>query len=182
MSKNQHVIEYLEYFYKKEIRIPSAILLKGNWGSGKTFFIKDYIKEKNNFIHISLYGVSKTSEIDEKIFQALHPLLSNPKFKLLGKILAGAVKIGTTIDLNGDGISDGKVVSGDVSKLDLKIFVETSENKILIFDDLERSNMKIDKLLGYINHLVEFQDQKVILVANEEKILEGDDGEKYLET
>ena len=43
--------------------------------------------------------------------------------------------------------------------------------KLLIFEDLERSNIEIVKLLGYINNLVERDGVKVLLVANENEIL-----------
>jgi len=40
---------------------------------------------------------------------------------------------------------------------------------ILIFDDLERCNIELSSILGYINHFVEHQELKVILIANEDK-------------
>lgn len=43
--------------------------------------------------------------------------------------------------------------------------------KLLILEDLERSNIEIVKLLGYINNLVERDGVKVLLVANENEIL-----------
>lgn len=44
-------------------------------------------------------------------------------------------------------------------------------SKLLVFEDLERSNIDLIKLLGYVNNLVERDGVKVLLVANENEIL-----------
>lgn len=66
MSQNKHIEEYLDFYCKKKNQMPFSVLLKGKWGSGKTHFIKQYIKD-NKFLHISLYGLSLCSEIDENM-------------------------------------------------------------------------------------------------------------------
>ena len=43
--------------------------------------------------------------------------------------------------------------------------------KLIILEDLERTNIGILKLLGYVNNLVEQDGVKVLLVANEEEII-----------
>ncbi len=182
MFKNDHIKKYLKYYCNNKNITPFAVLLKGKWGCGKTHFIKNYIKEQQNkFLHISLYGLSECSEIDEKIFESLHPLLSNPKFKLATKAISGIIKFSTSIDFNGDNKNDMSVNSGGISQLNFNEFAKKSEDKIIIFDDLERCSIAIDKVLGYINHLVEFQKQKIILIMDENKILESDEGKKYRE-
>ncbi|MBF4989374.1 P-loop NTPase fold protein [Methylophilus sp. 14] len=50
-------------------------------------------------------------------------------------------------------------------------YLTNLEDFVIIFDDLERSNINILKLLGYINHLVEHGGHKVILIANEDEII-----------
>lgn len=51
----------------------------------------------------------------------------------------------------------------------LEQFVQL-KNNIIIFDDLERCNIDINLCLGYINNLVEHNNVKVIIVANEKEI------------
>lgn len=41
---------------------------------------------------------------------------------------------------------------------------------VLCFDDLERVNMSIDEVLGYINNFVEHDGIKVIIIGNEDEI------------
>ena len=48
--------------------------------------------------------------------------------------------------------------------------IDLSE-KLLIFEDLERSNIELTKLLGYINNLVERDGVKILLISNENEIL-----------
>lgn len=45
------------------------------------------------------------------------------------------------------------------------------ENKLLILEDVERCNINITYLLGYVNGLVERDGVKVLLIANESEIL-----------
>ena len=49
------------------------------------------------------------------------------------------------------------------------------KDKLLILEDVERSNINITNLLGYVNGLVERDGVKVLLVANENEILRKND-------
>ena len=52
---------------------------------------------------------------------------------------------------------------------------EIKGNKILIFDDLERCDVKLETLLGYINYFSEHCKCKVIIIGDENKISEKED-------
>ncbi|WP_295056023.1 P-loop NTPase fold protein, partial [Sulfuricurvum sp.] len=161
INPNNHIKEYLSNYLI--LSNPEyAILLSGNWGSGKTYFIENFIDEFKNdnikFIKISLFGLKNTNSIDEEIFQNLHPLLGSKYAKLAGNILKGALKLGVNLDWNQDGKNDG------TANIDLKTFNPLdffSENKsskqeiVFIFDDLERTEINLKEVLGYINYLVE---------------------------
>ena len=51
-----------------------AIMLTGGWGTGKTYFIKDYIERKHlvphrrKIIYLSLYGIESESEIEKQVW------------------------------------------------------------------------------------------------------------------
>ena len=73
------------------------------------------------------------------------------------------------------------VASNIVSKISEKLLVKIDlreliseffhpEKYILVFDDLERCNMDINRVLGYINRFVEHDGAKVIIIADQEKI------------
>ena len=56
-------------------------------------------------------------------------------------------------------------------KLKSIISSEKKHNLVYILDDLERSDIPLKELLGWINQVVEIEKMKVILIANEEKLL-----------
>ena len=45
------------------------------------------------------------------------------------------------------------------------------KDKLIIFEDIERSSVDIIEFLGYVNSLVEQDGVKVLLVANEQEFL-----------
>lgn len=143
-----------------------AVLIKGKWGSGKTYFIKEKIlpllkQEKfENILSISLYGVSDLSEIRKRILRAAIPLQkqTTAAFKLLEPL---AKKLNNFI------------------KVDAEIIVDLMDmgNTVLIVDDLERCKMPPPETLGYLNDFIEEKKFHVIIVANEDEIKDPD----YLE-
>ena len=105
ISMNKHIIENLNHY----ITLPKpeyAVLLSGKWGSGKTYFIDKFVddfldkykigKEENKtkFLKITLFGLNRVSQIDEVIFQKLHPVLGHKYAKMTGGMLKSALKIG----------------------------------------------------------------------------------------
>ena len=170
--KDEQVLEIIEkYVDKKETNY--AILLDGEWGSGKTYFIREKVvpklkanyekakKEKNKDdnlknkkpIYISLYGIEDVKEISKSIY-----------INLLGE--KNNKWVNTPIN-----IAQFLKPDVDYSKITeiLEQFVDLEKN-IIIFDDLERCNIDINLCLGYINNLVEHNNIKVIIVANEKEI------------
>lgn len=167
---NDHVDKFLEYYCNLESP-EYAVMLKGKWGSGKTFYINKFKKTlekiEKEYVYVSLYGVSSYEEIEDKFFEQLHPSLHNKKMILGGNIfkdfLKGALKIDADRDLQ---VKDNT----QIPEIKFPKYLTDTENHILIFDDLERCSIPINDILGYINHLVEHQSYKVIIVANEDEL------------
>ncbi|EGF0095666.1 hypothetical protein U9V90_001132 [Salmonella enterica subsp. enterica serovar Norwich] len=163
-----------------------AFMITGGWGAGKTHFIESFINEynknaidnqsRNKIIKISLFGFKATSSIDEMIFQSLHPLLGHRYTKLAGNILKGALKLGCKIDINGDSKPDVDInASLDKIKFSEIFSTNTDSGEIIIaLDDLERTDIPLKEILGYVNYLVEISKVKVILIANEKILHEKD--------
>ncbi|MEM8677502.1 MAG: P-loop NTPase fold protein, partial [Cyanobacteria bacterium P01_G01_bin.67] len=170
---NKHIEEYLDYYCGLSHAPGFAVLLKGEWGCGKTWFINKYREKleqkKQKFLYVSLYGITSFAEIENSFFQQLHPVLSSKGMAITGKIFQGFLKASLKIDLNSDGKDDGNV-SLQIPKIDLPESFKKADESILIFDDLERCKIDIGNVLGYINYFVEHQGLKVILVANETKL------------
>ncbi|EKN3440716.1 hypothetical protein OZ677_003602 [Yersinia enterocolitica] len=185
MDLNNHIIDNLNYYFNTSTP-EYAFLITGGWGAGKTHFIESFIEEYNKkhadnnsgnkIIKISLFGFKTTSSIDEMIFQSLHPLLGHRYTKLAGNILKGALKLGCKIDINGDSKPDVDInASLDKIKFSEIFSTNTDSGEIIIaLDDLERTDIPLKEILGYVNYLVEISKVKVILIANEKILHEKD--------
>ena len=176
-SINSHIEEYLDYYCNLSHAPGFAVLLKGQWGCGKTWFIEKYRdklkKDKQKCLYVSLYGITSFSEIEDAFFQQLHPVLSSKGMALTGKVFKGFLKGAFKIDLNNDGNNEGTWNIG-IPNINIPEYLKNTDNSILIFDDLERCKIDISILLGYIYNFVEHDDLKVIVVANEDELFKKD--------
>jgi KAP family P-loop domain len=170
---NSHITEYLDYYCGLTQAPEFAILLKGQWGSGKTWFIDKYreklTKDQHKCLYVSLYGVTTFAEIEDQFFQQLHPVLASKGMAITGKIFKGLLKGTLKIDLNSDGKEDGDW-NIQTPEVDLTKYFKDADRSILIFDDLERCKIDLGNILGYINSFVEHQGLKVIIIANEDEL------------
>lgn len=173
MGVNKHIEKYLDYYCDFERNLPFAVLLKGQWGCGKTYFIKNYINKRKdkNIVHVSLYGIEDFKGIKEKIIVELIPFIPEKYNGLAGRILENIKKVPKIKDW----------IPSDIDELLVDIFLKGNKKCIFVFDDLERCVIRIDKLLGYINNFVEFRNQKVVLISDEGKILKSENADKYRE-
>ena len=77
LSNDEIIKVMLEYI--EEDKYKSAILINGEWGSGKTFFIteklskviKNKIKNDGKYIYVSLYGVENVEELSNKLYSEI---------------------------------------------------------------------------------------------------------------
>ena len=175
---NKHIEDYLDYYFDGKKNFEYAVLLNGAWGSGKTWFVKQYLKKKKDqgkkICYVSLNGIAKTSMIDEAIFKSIHPILGSKSAKLAGQILKGTLKAIIKVDLDNDGKSDGNI-AGSIPNIDLPDYLKINDNFILVFDDLERCELKKEEVLGYINYFVEQEGIKTLIVSNEEEIKDNEE-------
>ncbi|CAD7801289.1 hypothetical protein CHRY9390_00755 [Chryseobacterium aquaeductus] len=191
---NKHIIEYLEYFINSE-NINFAVLLKGNWGSGKTFFIKNLLEKWStpniaedefialNPIYISLNGLSSKKEIILKLKEKINPFLYSKGVKVASSIFKGFIKSTLKIDFDYDG-DDKNDSSLNINFDPISIFKADNDkikgNRIIIFDDIERCKIPVDEIYGFINDFVEHSKCRIILISDEDKIIERDAEEKSL--
>lgn len=177
---NELISKYLSD-YMHNLDPQYAVMLKGKWGCGKSFFVNKWIEEYTNAgegvslkpIYVSLYGLKDTSQITESIDRVLHPLLYSKGVELTKKLLkiAGKVVLKTSFDVNKDCSED---ISLDATLDSLSILLSKDNiigNKLIIFDDLERCLIDMKLLLGYINSFVEHGSCHVILVGDETRVV-----------
>lgn len=170
-NPNQHIINYLKYYLNDFTTPGFAVMLTGGWGCGKTWFVKNFIKNycDKDTLYISLYGIESTDEIDNIIFMKLHPIISSKLLSIAGKLTKGMLKGALHLDL--DGVKEDKAdIEISAPNISIKEIVSPIKNKKIIFDDFERCRIATESLMGYINSFVEHKGLKVILVGDEEKL------------
>ncbi|GLU28011.1 P-loop NTPase fold protein [Brucella sp. NBRC 12950] len=170
-------ISFLEYYADPSRELDYAVLINGQWGSGKTHVVKDiFLKNlnvNNKYLYISLYGISNYAQIEENFYRQVHPVLSSKEFRFAGSVLKGFLRTAVKIDIDGDGKDDATITS-QIPDIALKDYFSTPSGTLLVFDDLERCTIPTSEILGYINHFVEHSGFKAIIIANESRIFDLD--------
>lgn len=176
---NEHAKFYCGEFIQSSSSPQFALFINGEWGVGKTHFIKSVIdgyKESESGIkssdiaYLSLFGVSSIDEIDVKMFEALHPILSSKGMQFASSFIRTALKIGVNVDFNGDGNRDGSIETSGSFSSNKSIGANNIKKKLLIVDDIERSFLKLNQVFGYFSSIVSQSDCKVIFIGNESKV------------
>lgn len=153
-----------------------AIMINGEWGSGKTYFWNHKIRnrienmtvngKKLTTIYMSLYGISNLEEISKKIFIETTQLMDKNLKKYMDSngqtFIPEYAKTGLDM-ANFFGVTQ----NGD--KVNYENFFST-DDKVLCFDDLERANVDVIDILGYINNFVEHDHIKTIIICNEKEL------------
>lgn len=176
---NKHVTNFLKYYCRLSVEPEYAVLVKGPWGCGKSFLVNACVDELKKgakplkFLSVSLYGLSTIEEIEAKFFQQLNPFLASKGAILAGRFAKGFLRGTLKIDLDGDGNAGGSVSAG-VPNINLADYLTDTSEYILVFDDLERCEIPLNNVLGFINHFVEKEGYKVIIIADEEKIIDDE--------
>lgn len=161
--------------YIENPKMQYAILIDGEWGSGKTYFIKNkFVKDNKKIIYIPLNGMKNREEIDKKIYYKIlennipSNITKSKGIKLVKKtggaifsITNELIKKTFSIDISGIKNINGSAI--------ISLFKNISEY-VIVFDDLERCEMPISEILGYINDYVEHRNVKCVIVANEREI------------
>ncbi|QSB00496.1 hypothetical protein JWZ98_17740 [Methylomonas sp. EFPC1] len=179
MTENQHIREFLNYYCTLPKAPQYAVLLVGLWGSGKTWFIKDFVAnhltQSDRVLYLSLYGVQSFDDIESEFFRLLHPVLGSKPARVLHRLARGVLKTSLNFDIDGDGKSDGSISGGLPTEKVLER-ISLDSTKILVLDDLERCSIPVSDLLGYVNQFIEHGGIKAVLIANEMEILNAASG------
>ncbi|WP_394183870.1 P-loop NTPase fold protein [Marinomonas posidonica] len=176
--------QVIEYLFDESF--PPIVLLSGEWGSGKTHFVKNYLMdappEEYRVSYISLYGISSIDDFRDRVLSNAYV---QSEYRDKGQELYDGLKS----SLNITGIvakffGDGGLTSGILNALGKPIkhsLLSRISKLILIVDDLERTSTEklIGEVLGECLNLVEGNDNfRVVVVANEKHITNKDVLEK----
>ncbi|OXB07737.1 P-loop NTPase fold protein [Flavobacterium pectinovorum] len=157
-----------------------AILLNGSWGCGKTYFWKytlENIAKQNDYktIYVSLNGINKIETLDHQLFIKLLPFISNQENKIIRNATAFFGNVFNKLSSHYLKSSLSEVFKG------VSIDTFNFSKYIICFDDLERCQIPVKEVLGFINNLVEHKNLKTIILAHEPEIIKGDGYERIKE-
>ena len=124
-------------------------------------------------IEVSLFGMNKVSQINDAINRVLFPVLDNKYYKIAKGVVGtvGKAVLKCNMDFDNDGKTDGTL---DI-QLDPLMSLFDSKGKInnewfFVFDDIERCNIDMKAVFGYINDFVERRLFHVIIICNSNEI------------
>ena len=172
---NSFILNYL----KNDIT-GRAVMLSGEWGSGKSYYVKtklkSFLEDKDNgkykCVIVSLYGLSDTSEISKAIYTELRSFKFKKKNEVLTTAGVAASVVPKTVFnamTSRVGYDIGQVSDKQMQKVYDSIHLN---KKLLVLEDIERTQIDIIELLGYINNMCENDGVKVLLVTNENVLLQ----------
>lgn len=174
---NENIVAYIKDRYINSKMEPEfAVLVKGEWGCGKTFLVKKILKEtygekyKDRVIWLSVYGLSSIQQLKQKLFEKIHPILTSKITKIAFATVKAGLKASTTFDFNADKKDD---LSFDLSIPDFDLNENGKKlkiKKLLIIDDIERCSIPISELFGFFSEEILEKKVKAIFISNDEKI------------
>lgn len=155
--KKTNLESYLNYYLS--LNAPGfAVLVTGEWGSGKTHQVLKAIPA-NLQCHVSLFGIDNSQEVYSTVFSKMYPGKNFAK-----KILDMTKEVSS--EVGGVTFGAGSIISNMLGPL---IKQTVDKEKVLIFDDLERCTIPNNDILGVINQYVEHHQCKVIILAHDIK-------------
>ncbi|UWR51475.1 KAP family NTPase [Phaeobacter inhibens] len=157
LSSMSHLQEYLSYY--TTLTAPGyAVLVTGDWGTGKTYQVKSCLPEEDR-LYVSLFGVQTVEQLHSEVFAAAAPTMAKAE-KMVGK--------GSDIVA---GMKGPWALAGAIPSVFNAVFKrEIEPTKTLVFDDLERSDLELKDVLGAINSYVEHLGFRVVVVAHDERL------------
>lgn len=179
---NEELNSYILHYLTKD-KTNSAIMLTGDWGTGKSYYIQHSLKPflekdengKHSCVIVSLYGLKDTAEISKSIYLGTRLKFLNT----VSESAATAKFAGRTIVKGLAGFFGVDLSQNEEALIKLYESVDLT-GKLIVLEDLERSGIDILEVLGYVNNLVEQDGVKVLLVANEEEIIKFKFGNRII--
>lgn len=149
-----------------------ALVLHGEWGSGKTYYCENDLKTALNkmdikICRVSLFGVSNYEEALNRVIASCLPLSE----KAVGGICAAISALVKNAIKAGSSMLNNKIEDLGIQfslKPDLLLPLLDTKNALVIFDYCERSSFAHDDrtFLGFVNNMVENHGWHVMLVRN----------------
>jgi hypothetical protein len=162
---NQGIREFLAAYCKRESP-KYAVMITGEWGSGKTWLVNNIMSQEGlDHLRISLFGISTRQEVYDEFFAQCHPMLASAGTKIVAGIARGLL---TRITFP---IGSADVQSqSQLDSLGLKELLVNIRDKIVVLDDFERCRLPVREALGLISNLLDDDNCKIVIISNDTEI------------
>ncbi|MEO0508652.1 MAG: P-loop NTPase fold protein [Verrucomicrobiota bacterium] len=145
-----------------------VFVIKGDWGSGKTYFWNQFINQipkeliPNGARYASVFGASTIDELSGLLAANVeyHSENSNNGQKF-GQLIKKAAQLADAVDIP---------YVGNLSPLQKHIENSLLRNSVICIDDIERTNISADLILGFVTRLKDELGSKVVLLLNEGRL------------
>jgi hypothetical protein len=166
MNANSHLRPQLDA-YARLVNPGFALLMDAPWGAGKTHALKGWLSHRKDTLYVSVYGAKSPDAVEDALFQALLEGWDVKPPQGFTQMLEGVAEkfTGARVDLTGA----------------FRRSVMKNLPQVLVFDDLERTEMPLSELFSSINRFVEHEGRSVVLLANQAE-LRGKDIDTYERT
>lgn len=173
-------------YYCNETAPVGALMLTGEWGSGKTYLVehdlRDRLKDTHILVRISLFGVDSIDALNTAVKKQWAENCGSFLGKLKDHDKAvdnGKKAVSTVASVIGAFVPAVKDITGAALAINPYDYItvvnhigddESSKKVVLIFDDLERTKLETVEVLGCINEYCENLGFNTIIIANEDKL------------
>jgi len=162
---------------------PEAMVIRGAWGTGKTYTWKKYISKlartglsTKRYAYVSLFGVNSLNDLKFLIFQQSVP-----------NDLVDTAPTVSSFKENASGFTESfgrkwfrffeklPIVKGFGTEIHSLTFLSIS-NTLICIDDVERkgNDLSIKEILGVVSQLKEDKQCKVVILMNQSGLDEAD--------
>ena len=162
------LVEAVEQHLKDKNPV-AALLISGQWGSGKTHFLR--IKQehfesvtKKRFVTVSVAGLSSREDLEQALFLASAPWLKNGQVQAAGVFAKAALRF------------------IKIEPKDLKFTADVQSNKVVVvIEDVDRFHGELRLLFGFVVDLIDQQRVHTIMVAAEDRLLGNNEYSEWKE-
>lgn len=176
-------------------KMGSAIVLKGEWGTGKTYLWDSIIAThrssfaRANYSYVSLFGINSLADLKRSIFENTVPSIKAGDVTNKDSVIDNLKKLDFSDGIGGLRriLSYGREAKipfvgsfgGVIDSIQYSLVTET----IVCVDDFERrgGSLAARDVLGLISNLIEKKNCSVILILNEGSLKPDDDFFSYSE-
>jgi len=140
-----------------------CIVIKGEWGVGKTHLLKEFLNnelKKEKYAYISLFGKYSLEDIKSDLTLQLSKAIKYTN--VLGQVLENIKSVSPHL--------------GSIGSLLSLLTSKEFKDVIICFNEFERlsPNLEIKEVFGFISHLKENLNCRIVLIMDEDKIIKDE--------